>query len=92
MPITIVLAQNPLISLDWSTFSGQCGFTILDANQERTTITLDCPAFNSNESVLLIPFVGKIDDILIEEWYYMDKDNKTPLSIGNISTSTEHSK
>lgn len=90
-PITLILAHNPLMSLDWSSFSGQCDFTLLDANQETTSIILDCPAFDSEQSVLLIPFVGKPQDILIEEGYYIDGDIKQYLSIGNLSLPTEHS-
>lgn len=92
MPITLILAHNTSIHLDGSTFSGQCEFTILDANQETTSIILDCPEFDSEQSVLLIPFVGKIQDILLEEGYYIDDTIKQNLSIGNLSLPTEHSK
>lgn len=92
IPITLILAHDTSINLDGSTFSGQCGFTILDANQETTSIILDCPEFDTEQSVLLIPFVGKTQDILLEEGYYLDGDVKQNLSIGNLSSSIEHSK
>lgn len=91
-PVTLVLAHSPAVSFDWSTFSGQCDFTLLDANQETTTLTITCDTFDAQESILLIPFVGKTEDILLEEWYYTDDQTKHSLSIGNLTSSTNHSK
>lgn len=90
-PITIVLAHDPSIYVDWSLFSGQCAFNILDSNEETTTITIDCPSFLSHESILMIPFSGKQQDILLEEGFYGEINNKKNLSIGNLSLSKGHS-
>ncbi len=90
-PITIVLAHDSSIYIDWSSFSGQCAFNILDNNKETTTITIDCPSFLTHESILMIPFSGKQQDILLEEAFYEENNNRKNLSIGNLSLSKEHS-
>lgn len=90
-PITIVLNHSNEISFDMQNISWQCPFTIFDSNQETTVISIDCSTFDYNQSILLVPFDWKAQDVLVEEAYYIDWGKKN-LSIGNISIQTEHSR
>jgi len=90
--INLIFAHNPLIYLDIPNFSGQCEHKIIQSNQDNTNIEIYCTKLADDQSVLIIPFVWKSQDILIEEWYYFDNNVKKNLSIWNISESTEHSK
>jgi len=90
-PITIVLNHSNEVLFDMQNISWQCPFTIFDSNQETTVISIDCLTFDYNQSILLIPFNWKTQDVLVEEAYYINW-NKKNLSIGNISIQTEHSK
>lgn len=91
-PVTIVLSHSPEISFDMHNISWQCPFTIFDSRQEITIISVDCPSFDYNESILILPFDGESKDVLIEEAYYTTNWKKENFSIGNISSQTEHSK
>ena len=89
-PVTLVFAHDKSIVLPIETLSGQCPFTVIDANQEETTITLNCTNFDSTQSVLLLPFSGNTQDILLEEAYSLVNGEKRTFSIGNLSVATQH--
>ena len=89
--VTIVLTHNPLVNIDWWLFSWQCWFNIINSDLENITISLNCSNILTDQSALIIPFSGQIQDVLMEEWYYTDGGQKVGLSIWNLSEFAEHS-
>lgn len=90
--VNIILAHNPSVKIDWALFSWQCWFDIIANDQWSINIKLNCPDMLTDQSALIIPFDGNTQDVLMEEWYYLDWDQKVSLSIWNLSDSIQHGK